>query len=355
MKKYKSIKIFIMIILLFLSINFISNASKYPKPSAVRVRDGQAVWMGNKDGNIDIYHQDLNTNVITRITDNEAHQAFPSTSGNYIVWLDSRNHLNEEGYFDIYMYDMVNKTEKKVSDKKVDFNIPVVDGKYIYWQYEEANNEGIFKGVKMYNIETETIKTISSPGARPKAVLAKDDYAVWRDGRGQYDDNLYLYNSVVGIEEQVTNSPNDMYGFYIDGDQIVYVRMNDYKKSHIYLYDIKTGVTTKITDEPRDYSVSTFSDGNIILRDNGVLECINIKNKTISLLDIPVDGRVRGIFLEGDTLYWFDGYGFIKDTLSASIERYKATAPDLDIIDKTIEKNIIVDNGYTLRSDDTAF
>ncbi len=69
------------------------------------------VWQDSRNGNSDIYIQDLSTKKQTHTT-NLANQTDPAIYGNKVVWADDRN-----GGSDIYMYDL--STKKKLGSPQV--------------------------------------------------------------------------------------------------------------------------------------------------------------------------------------------------------------------------------------------
>ena len=64
------------------------------------------VWEDNRNGNLDIYGYDTDSNTQIPICTNSAVQFYPSISGNIVVWQDFRN-----GNPDIYGYNIETATE----------------------------------------------------------------------------------------------------------------------------------------------------------------------------------------------------------------------------------------------------
>jgi len=71
----------------------------------------KVVWQDNRNGNWDIYIQDLSTKKQTHIT-NQADQINPAIYGNKVVWED---HRNGEYSSDIYLQDLSTKTQTRIT------------------------------------------------------------------------------------------------------------------------------------------------------------------------------------------------------------------------------------------------
>jgi beta propeller repeat protein len=163
----------------------ISTGNAYQRNSAIygnRIvwedyRSGNPV-VGNENGNPDIYMNDLSTKKETRITTNGSRQSYPAIY-NRIVWDDDRN-----GEIDIYMYDLSTKNESRITTNSPEACFPAIYGNRIVWMNIP---NGVWH-VYIYDLSThQEVHTTGTSDQWEPAIYG--DRIVWSDNRNEYVDS----------------------------------------------------------------------------------------------------------------------------------------------------------------------
>src|SRR5665647_647185 len=146
------------------------------------------VWEDYQNGNPNIYLQDLSTKKQTRIAIGTAYQRNPAIYGNRIVWEDYRNgppvEGNANGNPDIYMYDISTKKETRITTSELAYNPAIYDNKIVWDDWRSGNSD-----IYMYDLSTrQEIHTIGKSDKGFPTIYY--DRIVWMDNRNGYYDNM---------------------------------------------------------------------------------------------------------------------------------------------------------------------
>lgn len=184
--------------------------------------------------NYDVFLLDLETGEVQQLTIEEHAQVYPKIYDDIVVWLDSRH---EEGYhnprrYDVYAYDLKSEKEKKLTlSPSVEEGNLSISGNLVTW----ADNRHADPEV---NIHAE-----NEPG---------------------YNNDIYVYDLTTNQEKRITTYPgNDRYPD-ISGNNIVWLRQEDFIKADVFAYNMRTGQEIQV-------SHSSYADFHPSIHENRIV------------------------------------------------------------------------------------
>ncbi|NLN44732.1 MAG: PKD domain-containing protein, partial [Methanosarcina sp.] len=194
------------------------------------IHGDRIVWMGERDGNWNIYMYDLSTNTETQITDTglALWPSAPVIYGDRIVWVDERN-----GNLDIYMYDLSTKKEAQITNNTSDQFLPAIYGNRIVWVDDRNGNWDIY----MYDVSTKRETQITTSKSDQYYPAIYGNKMVWLDYSNE-NANIYMYDLSTHQETQITTS-GSAYDPAIYGDKIVWSETRN-GNDDIYMYTISS-------------------------------------------------------------------------------------------------------------------
>lgn len=227
------------------------------------------VWQDNRNGNWDIYIQDLSTKKETRITKSGSvdNAIKPAIYGNRIVWMDKRNGgsvNNQWGGEDVYMYDFSNKKETRITkstmsiDPDYSFSLAIYGNK-ILW--------GVDGAFCIYDIPTHKENWVSTSTASFYHAFNGNIVAWIYEMNAAEGGNLYMYNLSTNTETPIVTS-NSAGSPDVYGNKIVYEdhrNNNTWGIGDIYMYDVTTHQETQITNHGTAEYITPGIYGNSII------------------------------------------------------------------------------------------
>jgi len=190
------------------------------------------VYSDTRDGNLDIYLYDVQSNTEHRITTNQGLQWNPDISGNHIVWSDDRN-----GNWDVYActYDPATFQcpLQQITNEVAHQGRAVIDGDWIVWEDCRNDDPAISFGCSPYQV-------IATPNM-----------------------DIYAYNLTTGVEKQVTTNLAEQYWPFVGDGKVVYEDWSNFS-ANVLMFDLSTNTTTAITNAFIDHFRPSISGNKIV-------------------------------------------------------------------------------------------
>jgi hypothetical protein len=182
---------------------------------------------------------------------------YAAISGNYVVWEDNnhrerdvQDRLSGNHYlYDIYLYDIRTGNESVILPNLSSQEYPSVSGDWIVWS--DSRNypaSGYFKDIYLYNIADGSV-TVINPAPVPATASAPhifQNYVLWSDtGKGS-SSRVHLYDIPLQTERILDDSSSgDVIYFSGSGNFVVWTslefRGSDIPESQGMLFDMKNG------------------------------------------------------------------------------------------------------------------
>ncbi|MGE5458586.1 MAG: PKD domain-containing protein [Methanococcaceae archaeon] len=229
------------------------------------IYDNKIVWQDDRNGNWDIYIQDLSTKNQIHTT-NLLDQTHPAIYRSNVVWEDSRN-----GGSDIYMQNLSTKTQTRITQSG-EASMPDIYGNEIPYVKIAYNERESWYELYMYDIsakkETQIPTIISST---MPAIYG--DKIVWLDhdffNGGDY--YIYMYDLSTKNQTQIAKGDwgSDEIGMPdIYDKRIVYEAAYRNENWDIYMYDLSTNKEIQITTNASDSNSPVIYGNTIVWQDN---------------------------------------------------------------------------------------
>jgi len=190
------------------------------------------VWSGKPEGEADreIFHYDIPTGQITRLTSNDVDDNEPQVSDRFVTWWSSESPRRQ-----VYVFDLQNPQAgpQRVSLVSVDNFAPLVSGPNVVWY----GDDGVDREIFLY--DGTTTRQLTNDARDDRKPQVDGNYVVWEDFDGT-DYEIALYDIAAGTTRLVTsNSDNDVEP-HISGSNLVWQSISG-TQSSIYAYDLSLG------------------------------------------------------------------------------------------------------------------
>lgn len=229
------------------------------------------VWQDDRNGNWDIYIEDLSNKKQIHTTD-KSDQTDPAIYGKKVVWTDDRNKCSDVyGCSDIYLQDLSTNKQTRITTSGKASMPNIYENKitYVKLGYNERQN---WNDLYIYDLSTKketqlpTVVSAHNPAIYGNRIVWLDF-----DGFSGGDYNIYMYDLINKKQAQITKG--DFYkGEAINmpeiyGNRIVY---DTYRNENwdIYMYDLSTKKETRITTNKSDQQAPAIYGNTIVWQDN---------------------------------------------------------------------------------------
>jgi len=204
--------------------------------------------------NWDVFLLDLKTGEVQQLTTEEHAQVYPRIYGDTVVWLDNRY---EEGYhnprrYDVYAYDLNTGEERRLtSGTSAEGSDLSIGGNLVVW----TDNRHADPEVKIHG-----------------------------ESEPDYNNEIYVYDLTTNQEKRVTTYPgNDRYPD-ISGNNIVWLRQEDYIRADVFVYNVETSQETQV-------SHSSYADFHPSIHGNRIVWTDARVSKGNTSGDTVINGR----------------------------------------------------------------
>jgi beta propeller repeat protein len=222
------------------------------------------VWQDSRNGNWDIYIQDLSNNKQIHTT-NQSNQTEPAIYNNNVVWVDFRN-----GGSEIYMQDLSTSKQTRITKGGESF-VPAIYGNRIVWDMYAANDDESWYDLYMYDFSTK--KQTKIPTMKSSITSAiYGDKIVWLDTDTFSGGDYYIYTYDLSTKKRTLIDKVNRLVFFIDrptiyGNRIVWSDDSNGNRD-IYMYDLSTKKKTQITTDKSDQQNPAIYGNTIVWQDN---------------------------------------------------------------------------------------
>ena len=226
------------------------------------------VWVGYDpiDTDFEIFYTDIQDGTILRLTDDFVNQLHPKIWGNYIIWQEGDEALDDE--IRVVLYNLENGEDYVVSGQSTYALFPDIWEDRVVWQ---DGRNGIDFDIYLYNISSSTEEQITSDPAHQTMPSIWEDIVVWqdiRDGISQIYACIYPEKSSTRITSDQSPAEYPLIG----ENFISYIQMNE--GYPLILIDRISGTSRVISDNNSDYSLnSDLWKGRVVwqnYRDDGM-------------------------------------------------------------------------------------
>ena len=228
------------------------------------VNGSTVVWKDNRNGNWDIYMENLVNRTEAPVSTDPAYQNLPVTNGFIVVWQDNRNGDN-----DIYMKNLLTGVTEPLVSAPGNQMLPAISGtKVVYVDNQvDASPTDTSPNNNIYEIDlsTRVITPVCTAAASQWQPRISGDKVVWQDNRnGKWD--LYMKDLSTGVETPVCTDAGNHEVPDIDGNRVVW---QDYRNGQydIWMKDLSTGVEQPVTNDAA-FQNSPRISGDLIVWEN---------------------------------------------------------------------------------------
>ena len=190
------------------------------------------VWSARPEGETDreIFHYDIPTGQITRLTQNDVDDNDPQVSDRFVAWWSSDSPRRQ-----VYVYDLQNPQAgpQRVSLAAADNFAPLVSGSNVVWY----GHDGVDSEIFLY--DGSTTLQLTSDARDDRKPQVDGNYVVWEDFDGT-DYEIALYDIAAGTTQLLTSNSNDDLEPHISGDNVVWQSLAG-TQSSVYWLDLSLG------------------------------------------------------------------------------------------------------------------
>ncbi|MDR7665260.1 PKD domain-containing protein [Methanosarcina sp. Z-7115] len=242
------------------------------------IYENRVVWEDERNGGHDIYLQDLSTSKQTRIT-TSGKACSPKIYANRIVWMDGRNggSLDEsnwpDGNWDIYMYDLSTSTEYQITTNESIQQDPDIYGDRIVWGQDNRNKDEYYRcDIYMYDLSANKETHISKYSYQNYNPGIYGDRIVWTAEDEASNYNIGMFDISTSTETLIaTGYYGTSGGPAIYKDRIVWTDGRDSwgnGNSDIYMYNLSTSTEIQITTNESGQGGPDIYENRIVWQDD---------------------------------------------------------------------------------------
>ncbi len=232
----------------------------------LKVAGDYIVWSDNRngidEGDLDIYAYQISTNTEFVVAKAVGKQWQPAIAGDYIVWEDYRN-----GNADIYGYQISTKKTFVITQQPQNQLAPQTDGINVVWYDQRGGSADVYRfqlagaGGAVYPVETGV-----GDQWYPQV---SGDFIVWQDYQNGYND-IYRYQISTGVKKNLTSgtATSSQYQPQLSGDYVVWLDNRNGVDDDIYAYRLSSDTLINVALQPGQQRHQRMSGNRVVWQDN---------------------------------------------------------------------------------------
>lgn len=285
----------------------------YPRKSGHSI-----VYTSNRNGNVDIYLYDLDTQTETNLTNDAAYQILDDVQGDYVVWTDYRANPSTG---DIWAYHVPTGLSCQLTTNASNQLYPSIANDFVAYQDDRNGNWDLYgfdlTVLDPQNFAADCVKLQAGqlvgeaalriePGNQLRPATG-GRYVAWQDDRSGAL-RVYAYDRQTNVEVQMPEHGKQQLLPAIDGSRVVYVE-DDGTNRDVCYYDVATQTFIQITNDPFEQNYPNINGNSIAWEDdrNGNLDIylFDLTTGTVTPLTTdPADQYLNDI--DGSTVVFTD-------------------------------------------------
>lgn len=241
-----------------------------------------SVWQDQSDGYYQIYAQNLSDPLAQplKLTTGILSQESPKTDGRHVVWQGRQTNAT----WDIYLKDLQSPAPAiKITDTSTRDEVnPCVEWPWVVYQSRAAGRSSSPWQLRAYNAISGDTINISNSTQDELDPDIQEGRVVWQDFRNTGFGEIYFKNLDTGEARRITTNPFGQYSPVIYDRWIVWAD-NRNGQVDLYGYDLQRETEVRITNTPED-EFRPYLDGNWVacLEDS-----LGVQQPNLRLIHLP--------------------------------------------------------------------
>ena len=200
------------------------------------------------EGPWEFYSYDIPTGIETlfrRVSRSQGLGRF-SVSGHRVVWHERREN---DGNWDVYLYDMETRTVKRLTTDPAEQADPSIEGDLVAWA--DRRHGGIWWDAYLLDLRTGKERRLTQATTLARGPVVSGTAVVWGDLRGG-NFSLFVHDVVAESEQRLPTSDMEN-ALDVSWPWIAWVNRNDDVPAFyddVLVYNLQTGRETRLTSSP---------------------------------------------------------------------------------------------------------
>ena len=310
-----------------------------------------AVWQDQRNGNWDIYAQDLRDELATpvAVTSSSLNQESPRTDGRYVVWEDRQ----ADGTWDIWAEKLDAGAPFAITQTPaMNERKPVVYWPWVVYQAKPVSNPSAPWQLFAYNMNTHTSDPLDTTTQDQVDAAIYKQNVVWQDFRDTGPGEIYYKNLKTGEVRRITDQPAAQLWPAIYGHWIVW---SDNRNTQLDLYgfNLKRNAEVQLTNTPYDETRPAINDKWVVFTEDSAGELkTNIRILHLSNLSAVqltnVESEKEKPSMASGKLVWTDKRNGFKQAMVATMPNLQPVFNNRNSVAVTESMSDLLHDAFTL-------